>query len=251
MNKLLSETKELVKKEKEYTYKILQNLKEIEETKAYCELGLSSLFKYCVFELNYTEHEAWIRINAMRFMRRDAKIEEAISKDEVSISNAASMELFSKTHNLNKERTLSIFQKTKNLSNRELKIILRPKKQDFLTLKLKYEMQNKFNKIRNEFKNNYSNEDLIEILVDEKLRNYTVHRTSQRYGRYISKAMKAEVFDRAKHCCEFEGCRERKNLQIDHIIPFAKGGLNTKENLRVLCSAHNQYERIKVFGKNY
>jgi hypothetical protein len=35
-------------------------------------------------------------------------------------------------------------------------------------------------------------------------------------------------------------CNSTKFLQLDHIIPFAQGGANTKENLRWLCGEHNR-----------
>jgi hypothetical protein len=46
-------------------------------------------------------------------------------------------------------------------------------------------------------------------------------------------------------CCavdEMTGrrCNSTKFLQLDHIIPFAYGGKNTKENLRWLCGEHNR-----------
>ena len=44
-------------------------------------------------------------------------------------------------------------------------------------------------------------------------------------------------------------CSETRWLQLDHILPFALGGLNTVENLRLRCFAHNQLEAENVFGK--
>ena len=38
-------------------------------------------------------------------------------------------------------------------------------------------------------------------------------------------------------------CSSKYLLQIDHIQPFALGGKTEKENLRLLCAAHNQYRK--------
>lgn len=49
-------------------------------------------------------------------------------------------------------------------------------------------------------------------------------------------------FDRAAQSmpqrCSIHGCRRRKHIQADHIIPLAKGGLDCKDNLQPLCSHH-------------
>ena len=44
---------------------------------------------------------------------------------------------------------------------------------------------------------------------------------------------------------------ERRNLQIDHIQPFALGGGAEKENLRALCGKHNRYAAQKDFGQKF
>ena len=32
----------------------------------------------------------------------------------------------------------------------------------------------------------------------------------------------------------------RSDLQVDHIVPYAQGGLTTQENGRILCGPHNR-----------
>ena len=61
---------------------------------------------------------------------------------------------------------------------------------------------------------------------------------------------------RANHRCEYrsdEGtrCSARSGLQIDHIIPWALGGRNEEENLRVLCVAHNRWYADQSFGPGF
>lgn len=44
-------------------------------------------------------------------------------------------------------------------------------------------------------------------------------------------------------CVACGGC---KDLQIDHIIPLAKGGTNNEENLQVLCATCNKSKGTKI-----
>ena len=39
--------------------------------------------------------------------------------------------------------------------------------------------------------------------------------------------------------CAVPGCLKRKDIQADHIIPLAGGGLDCKDNLQPLCRQHN------------
>ena len=43
-------------------------------------------------------------------------------------------------------------------------------------------------------------------------------------------------------------CNAVELSQIDHEIPFAKGGATSQENLRILCRSCNQRAAIKQFG---
>ena len=74
--------------------------------------------------------------------------------------------------------------------------------------------------------------------------------------RHIPQAIRDEVFVRDGGRCTFVGidgrrCEETWNLEIDHIIPYAKGGDNSPENLRLLCAKHNRLEAEKEYGTDH
>jgi len=76
----------------------------------------------------------------------------------------------------------------------------------------------------------------------------------RRQSRYIPAAVQREVKTRDGHQCTFCGpdgqrCSERYRLEIDHIRPYALGGKNETENLRLVCRAHNSLYAERVFGR--
>jgi 5-methylcytosine-specific restriction endonuclease McrA len=78
----------------------------------------------------------------------------------------------------------------------------------------------------------------------------------ERRTRSIPRKVRDEVFLRDGGRCTFEGtdgrrCNSSWNLQIDHIVPFARGGDNSPGNLRLLCGKHNRLEAERVFGSQH
>jgi hypothetical protein len=74
-------------------------------------------------------------------------------------------------------------------------------------------------------------------------------------SRRISAALRDAVFARDKGRCTYVGsngerCAATHYLQIDHVIPDARGGTSTLANLRLLCERHNKKEAERVLGEN-
>jgi len=72
----------------------------------------------------------------------------------------------------------------------------------------------------------------------------------------VPKAIQRQIFARDGNQCTFVSddgrrCSERGRLQVDHILPVAKGGDDRAENLRLLCAAHNQLMAERHFGKDF
>jgi 5-methylcytosine-specific restriction endonuclease McrA len=69
--------------------------------------------------------------------------------------------------------------------------------------------------------------------------------SSQRRPYYPSAIRHTLYMKHAGRCCQCGGSR---NLEIDHIVPFAKGGSSELANLRLLCRSCNQRAAIEKFG---
>ena len=75
-----------------------------------------------------------------------------------------------------------------------------------------------------------------------------------RHPRQIPAAVCRAVWERDGERCAYVSadghrCEVRSTLELHHIVPVARGGLSTVENLRVLCRTHNQHVADCEFGK--
>ena len=70
-------------------------------------------------------------------------------------------------------------------------------------------------------------------------------------GRSIPAAVRREVWRRDQGCCSYvdrhtgRRCGSRFFLEIDHIVPVARGGGAEPANLRLRCSAHHRYRHAR------
>ncbi len=67
-------------------------------------------------------------------------------------------------------------------------------------------------------------------------------------SRYIEASARHALYMRDRGCCG--NCGSTKNIEIDHIVPFALGGSNDLENLRLVCRSCNQRSAIQAFGQS-
>ena len=73
-------------------------------------------------------------------------------------------------------------------------------------------------------------------------------------SRYVSKVTVREVKERDQHQCRYvdpetrKQCSAQYHLQIEHKIPFAKGGSSELQNLELLCPVHNRLRAAQHFG---
>jgi len=99
---------------------------------------------------------------------------------------------------------------------------------------------------------------LVEKLEKERLGKTSRPRRSREQSdtARISRATRRAVFERDGERCTFtdaEGhrCPATTWLEIDHVIPRARGGTSEVRNLRVRCRAHNALHAEQTFGKEH
>ncbi len=73
---------------------------------------------------------------------------------------------------------------------------------------------------------------------------------------HIPNETRRKLVERDGLCCSYVGddgrrCTARAFLQIDHEKPWAKGGLDTLDNLRLRCAAHNQLRAEQEYGVSH
>jgi len=314
---------ELVKSERKITHEILLCIQQIDQTKAYAELGYQSLFEYLVKEQKYSEGAAQRRISAARLLREIPEIEKKVQEGHLNLTQLSKLASASNQDQKATGKKVSIEQKrelleqmenktgfeTEKLLNQNFECNLKPKKEITprkqtydLHLKLtpeQYEKLKRAQSLLSHVVHNGGFADIIEVLCDKLIQKKegkasrkstagvavkseennqeplaeakataatAVKLTENNQGprdelgataapavqnlkrrTAIPISLQRLIYQRAQACCEYVSatghrCRSRYQIQVDHILPVAKGGQNEPRNLRVLCRTHNLSE---------
>lgn len=256
---LRTNTRELVATERKITLEILHHLAEIERRMLYVQLSYSSLFEYCLHELQYTAAQAQTLLRAEKSEAKKAysptqKLELVQSMEGLSTRDTErALQAKSPAYTEQVQTRISSRAITNELT--ELKLVV---DSEFMQL---------IEKVRSACAHNRdmspSPQELLkkglELLLGaqkKKRKNYASVLTAPKVAgrsRYIPAPIKREVATRAQGRCEFmhpdgRRCDSSHAIEIHHFHAFAKGGANTTQNLKLFCRTHNVLEGVREFG---
>lgn len=88
----------------------------------------------------------------------------------------------------------------------------------------------------------------IRVKYNDLMSAYTSKENHQRERNKLTSKLRLEVKRRDNYTCRYCGKEmfDGVGLQIDHIIPIAKGGKTELDNLQVLCSVCNRKKSDKI-----
>lgn len=254
---LVAHLKELVQKERELNVEILRGLRAVEDGQEFARLGYKDMHIFCMEELGYSYPAADRRVRAMRLGRTQPQVEEKLATGAINLTTAAEIqrrvveadaknlefpvaELIEKVSGDTVRGAESIIKQEAKAAGLEVKED--PKEELLADLVAFYSHKN------------MSREDIILMLVQReherilpsRERKKSAHATEQDpEKRTVKTKLRREVFVRDRSRCTYvsktgKRCSATHHLEIDHIVPFAHGGLSKLSNLRLLCRTHNQ-----------
>ncbi len=264
---LLRETQNIVKREKQLTAKVLEYLQEVERRKVYADLGIHSLFAYCVKVLKYSEAEASIRVNAMRLICDVPEVKAKIEKGDMNITAASKVQSFFKSEKIDNKEKKAIINEVAGKSTRETERIIEKhsvKSRRAKSVILNERLLKKLDVIKESFEDeDMAMIEIVEALIDEKIEAINHAKKTRKSNkvsknqRYIDRKTREFVDKRAENRCEYiakttgKRCTCRTNLQYEHVRAIGIGGQSTIDNLRKFCPTHNAREAIKDFGVKF
>lgn len=251
--------------------KILAIMCEAERRKVYSALQCESLYHFLTEKLQIEKEYAYGLSRAVRVARDLPETIDKVAAGVMSLGDLKKFERFWKKNriecvekksvmirdfeNLNSCERLSYFTSLHEHAGPPMDLIkLYNSDYKRLYLSLTHQTVDKIHKVKNLIypKGAGNFESMLSFMADTTLEK--VDRLERKdksykegtYSRHIPEALKNAVWKRAQGKCE--NCSGEFSLEVDHAIPFARGGTNDLWNLRLLCRNCNQRASFEVFG---
>lgn len=119
---LLQQTDLLTQEYRQSTLLLLRHLREVEVRRLFVDLGFSSMHKYCIQRLKFSEGEAQRRLSSARLLGELPEIENKLESGNLSVTNLAKIQSFLRVEKslLSKEQKLELIEHMENKPTREV-----------------------------------------------------------------------------------------------------------------------------------
>ena len=276
---LLDETQRLATDVRHATAKLIAALAEVDARKLWADAGYGSLFTFCTQVLQFSEHEAYLRMEAARVVRKFPTALDMLDAGELTLTTLGLL----KPH-LTAENHGALFDGARGKSKRDVArqvatlnpaafvesqpTSITPISADRFRISFEIGEQtcSRLQRVTDLLRHAVPDEDVGEVF-DRALKSLLKDLERSKFGaidkpcdndfsatqsRYIPAIVRRKVWQRDGGRCAFRGtdgrCTETAFLEFHHILPFALGGKSTLENIELRCRAHNQREAELFFG---
>ncbi len=270
-NELLAQTKSAAFAERDATLFVLEHLREVERRMLYAR-EYPSLFEYCVHELGYDGGSAQHRIAAMRLLRDLPELAGQVEAGALTLTVMSQAQSFFRKEKIKSlEQKREVMMTLKGLSTRdaqcelmsraEVPEIHRPERVRFISsshVEIRFLADEGLMDDIEALKamlGEGSIQEILRVAVRECLQKRRPKRSLVLHAREVGSQaeIKRRVFERDEDQCTYVSptgnrCRVKARLELDHIVPKAKGGVFSVDNLRLRCRTHNQLAAVEAFG---
>ncbi|MFL5783747.1 MAG: HNH endonuclease [Bacteriovoracaceae bacterium] len=207
--------------------------------------------------LKYSEGQASRRVSGARILKELPELAQNLEDGSLNLTQMNQASFFFRDERITspKEKA-AILKKLEGKSTRETDRILHEHRKEAVArnvfIVVKEDTKKKLDKLRDLKAHTCpDNDSLLNKMCEEVTRIWDptlIKKQSQgsTETRFIPKMVQAEVWRRDNGICT--KCGSTYALEYDHVKPFAMGGKSTVENLRLLCRACNQRQRITFFS---
>jgi len=282
---LLENMEAFVEDERFRMHSFISWLGEADRRKALSRGGYTSTFDYCVRRLKLSADEAYRRITAARAAVLRPQILHAIADGHLTLSAVSRIAPFVRRSDAPEIITGAQDKTARELDEMLAPLRPEPEKRDLVRiiavapsgqglaastpkLRASFSFQGSMtllaalDRIRELLSHKCPKGGYDELLL-EVTKDYLERHDPQkglpgrlapvRGGSSIAAGVRRAVWGRDAARCSYKAgevrCETRRFLELDHIKPRALGGEDTVENLRLLCRAHNDSERLRVLGE--
>lgn len=287
-SEFIRELKQNMQGERNAILRTCHFINELERRRCFPELGAKNAFTYLTQIEGFSEGAANRRIQTARYLRSIPHAAEKIAEGSISMDTIAMVQRAVRETEKQTGEKVSRQTKTDLLTQAERKssveiqklvvevlphsaaqkeiIQIRNETEVRAHIRLTHAQLEKLVRLKEALSHKIIGAtlaDVIEAAADELLakkdplkKEIKPRAVRNPNAAQISPATRNFVMRRDNGECQFPAldgavCKSRHQVQIDHVVPIARGGTNEAENLRALCRAHNFQAAEQIFRKQH